>query len=69
MDTQWRFASLTVGRASALLRTGLDYSALAPVAAGLGVAVDGPLLEALRVLEQETVRLGDRRFKASLRAS
>lgn len=51
LETQWRHAGM-VG-----LRTGLDYSAVEPVARLLGIAADGDLLRDLRVLEGEALRV------------
>lgn len=69
MDTQWRFTTLNTANACAVIRTGLDYGALATVALGHGAVVDADLLAAIRVLEQETVRIHGERARRQLKPS
>lgn len=67
MDTQWRFTTLSTAHACAIVRTGLDYGALGVVALGHGAALNTEFLAAIRVLEQETVRIYGNRAQRQLR--
>lgn len=51
LQTQWRW----VGGMGGVVRTGIDYSALAPVAQSLGVEVTAELLDDLRTLEAAAI--------------
>jgi hypothetical protein len=63
MDTQWKMLPVQVKRGTALLRTGLDYSGLAAVAAGLQIALEPDLMAGLKLLEAEATGHFEARFK------
>lgn len=52
MGTQWRWTSAGLGGA---FKTGLDYTAIAATASGLGVSVTPQLFNDLRLLEAEAL--------------
>lgn len=61
MQTQWRVQPITTARRVVLARTGLDYGALAPIAAALRVDLTEDIMDALRLLEAETLAIHMRR--------
>jgi hypothetical protein len=67
MQSQWKVATLSTGMGSAILLTGLDYTALPVVAAALGITIGEYELDALRFMERETVRLDTERQQRALR--
>jgi hypothetical protein len=64
MQSQWKQQSVGYGRAHITVPTGLDYSALPVVAQALGVTVTADLLDRLGVMEAESVRIVQRRYRA-----
>jgi hypothetical protein len=65
MQSQWKQQSVGGGGAHITVPTGLDYSALPVVAQALGIAVTADLLDRLGVMEVESVRIVQRRYRAS----
>lgn len=52
LDTQWKWVG--AGMAGAF-RSGIDYTAIAPVAAALGVSVTGQHFRDIRLMEAEAI--------------
>lgn len=58
LSTQWKTAGLSA------IRTGLDYSAVAPVAAGLKIEVTPQIFLDLQLMEQEALKVQSERLAA-----
>ena len=67
MQSQWQMQTLSGGSKAFIVRTGLDYAALPVVAAALGLALDGLLLDQVRILEDESLGIFARRQQKALR--
>jgi hypothetical protein len=58
LETQWRFASVGLG---GVIRTGLDYGAIAAVAAPSDIVVTRALLDDIRTLERAALTAWSRK--------
>ena len=67
MQTQWRSQTFVAGKHVVTQRTGFDYGALAPIAAGLGIALSETVMDPLREMEVQALAIHSRRLAASLR--
>jgi hypothetical protein len=68
MQSQWRVQAVATAKRLIVLRTGLDYGALAPIAAALRVELGEETMDALRLLEAETLAIHNRRQEQLLRS-
>ena len=70
MGSQWKVVSLQLSdgkrNRAMLVRTGLDFAALPVVAGAYGTALDPAVLDALRILESETLQVETRQRRRSL---
>jgi hypothetical protein len=69
MQSQWRTEVINTGRQIVIARTGLDYGALAPIAAALRIVLDESTMDGLRLLEAEMLTIHMRRQEQQLRQS
>lgn len=65
--SQWRTEHIVAGDRLLEMRTGLDYGALPTVATALGVTLNAQLLDGIRIMEAESLRIHRRRQEDILR--
>lgn len=67
LETQWRIESAVLAKCVLLRRHGIDYAAVAPAAAGMGIALTPEIWGGLRIMEREALVLYAERERTLLR--
>lgn len=67
MQTQWRRAVITTPKAVVLVHESLDYTPLPTIAGAIGAVLSEECLDALRIMEAETLLIFAKRNRDVLR--